>query len=225
MDGTAVAVRSVESVGSDTVALAIETPEGFAASPGQFVQVGATVDGERVARYYTLSSPGVSANGGQSDESDGDDTFEVTVAVDPEGTLGPYLADLEPGETVEVAGPFGDAHYEGEESVVVLAGGPGIGPAVGIGERAVADGGDVTVVYEDDDPVHEDRLAALSDAGATVAVTTDISAEEVVGLLANSVGQVFVYGFADFLDEATAALDAAGRSAEDAKTENFGPAP
>jgi 3-phenylpropionate/trans-cinnamate dioxygenase ferredoxin reductase subunit len=213
MDGTAVAVRSVESVGSDTITLELETPEEFAARPGQFVQVGATVDGEQVARHYTLSSP------------DADGTFEVTVEVDPEGTLGPHLAALEPGDTIEVAGPFGDAYYEGEQRVVVLAGGPGIGPAVGIGERAIEEGARVTVVYEDDDPVHEERLAGLAGAGATVAVTDDISGEEVVGLLANSVGRVFVYGFADFLDEATAAIDAAGLSAEDAKTENFGPAP
>ncbi|WP_135805705.1 FAD-dependent oxidoreductase [Halorussus marinus] len=220
MDGTAVAVRSVESVGSDTVALTIETPDGFAAHPGQFVQVGATVDGEQVARHYTLSSPGSAAG-----EAGADDTFEVTVEVDPEGTLGPHLAGLDAGATIEIAGPFGDAYYEGEQRVVVLAGGPGIGPAVGIGERATAEGGEVVVVYQDDDPVHEARLAGLSAAGATVAITDDVSGEEVVGLLANSVGQVFVYGFADFLDEATAALDAAGRSTEGAKTENFGPAP
>ena len=156
---------------------------------------------------------------------DSAETFEVTVEVDPEGSLSPYLADLEPGATVEVAGPFGDAYYEGEERVVVLAGGPGIGPAVGIGERAVADGGDVTVVYATDDPVHEDRLADLAAEGATVAITSDVSGEEVIDLLANNVGQVFVYGFAGFLDEATAALDAANLSAGDAKTENFGPAP
>ncbi|USZ69072.1 FAD-dependent oxidoreductase [Halorussus salilacus] len=213
MDGTEVAVRSVRTVGSDTVALELETPEGFDAHPGQFVQLAATVGGEEVTRHYTLSSP------------DSTETFEVTVEVDPEGSLSPHLADLEPGATVEVAGPFGDAYYEGEDSVVVLAGGPGIGPAVGIGERAVAEGGDVTVVYRDDDPAHEDRLADLAAEGATVAITTDVSSEEVVDLLANSVGQVFVYGFADFLDEATAALDAANLSAGDAKTENFGPAP
>ncbi|WP_132057409.1 ferredoxin--NADP reductase [Halorussus amylolyticus] len=213
MDGTEVAVRSVRSVGSDTVALELETPPEFDARPGQFVQVGATVEGEDVTRHYTLSSP------------DSEDTFEVTVEVDPEGSLSPYLAGIEPGETVLVAGPFGNSYYEGEESVVVLGGGPGVGPAVGIGERALEDGGDVTVVYQDDDPAHEERLADLASAGATVAITTDASAEDVVALLANSVGQVFVYGFAEFLDEATAALDAAGLDPAEAKTENFGPAP
>jgi 3-phenylpropionate/trans-cinnamate dioxygenase ferredoxin reductase subunit len=247
MDGTEVAVRSVETVGPDTVSLTLETPEDFDAQPGQFVQLGATIDGagdegdgrdegeeneEQVTRHYTLSSP------------DSAETLEVTVEVDPEGSLSPYLADLEPGATVEVAGPFGDAYYEGEDAVVVLAGGPGVGPAVGIGERAIseaqrasdsraerddprdaADGSTVTVVYEDDAPAHEDRLTDLADAGATVAITDDVSAESVLELLADAQGQLFIYGFADFLDRATAALDAAHVNAEGAKTENFGPAP
>jgi 3-phenylpropionate/trans-cinnamate dioxygenase ferredoxin reductase subunit len=213
MDGTEVAVRSVEAVGTDTVALVLETPKGFDARPGQFVQVGATVEGEQITRHYTLSSP------------DSDETFETTVEVDPEGSLSPSLADLEPGATVEVAGPFGDAYYEGEDSVVVLAGGPGVGPAVGIGERAHDEGGTVTVVYEDADPAHEERLKSLADAGATVAITDDVSDESVLELLADAQGQLFIYGFADFLDRAHAALDAASVDAEGAKSENFGPAP
>ncbi|NHN57849.1 MULTISPECIES: ferredoxin--NADP reductase [Halorussus] len=213
MDGTEVAVRAVETVGTDTVALTLETPGGFDARPGQFVQLAATVDGEEITRHYTLSSP------------DADETFETTVEVDPSGSLSPYLADLEAGDTVSVAGPFGDAYYEDEDGVVVLAGGPGVGPAVGIGERAVEEGAAVTVVYEDDDPVHQDRLEALADAGATVVITDDVSDQEVVSVLADATGQFFVYGFADFLDRATAALDAADRDAAAAKTENFGPAP
>jgi len=213
MDGTEVAVRSVETVGTDTIALTLETPPEFDARPGQFVQLAATVDGEEVTRHYTLSSPDVG------------ETFETTVEVDPEGSLSPYLAALEPGETVAVAGPFGDAYYEDEESVVVLAGGPGVGPAVGIGERALEDGATVTVVYEDADPVHDERLTALADAGAEVVVTDDVSDEAVLELLADAQGQTFVYGFADFLDRAMAALDAANVEADGAKTENFGPAP
>lgn len=212
MDGTEVGVRAVETVGPDTIALTLETPEGFDAAPGQFVQLAATLDGEEVTRHYTLSSP------------DSGETFEVTVEVDPEGSLSPYLADLGPGATVEVAGPFGDSYYEGEDGVVVLAGGPGVGPAVGIGERASGDGATVTVVYEDDDPAHEERLTALADAGATVVVTDDVSGEDVLEVLADAQGQTFIYGFSDFLDRAMAALDAANVDSEDAKTENFGPA-
>lgn len=58
-----------------------------------------------------------------------------------------------------------------------------------------------------------------------VAVTDDVSARDVVSLLSDVTGQTFVYGFANFVDEATAALDAAKLDPDDAKVESFGPAP
>lgn len=212
MDGTEVEVRAVRTVGPETVALELATPDGFDARPGQFVQVAGTVDGEEVARHYTLSSPRAA------------ESFEITVGVDPEGDLSPWLADRESGDTVLVAGPFGNAYYEDESSVVVIAGGPGVGPAVGIGERALADGNEVTVVYRDDAPAHEDRLGALEADGATVVVTAEQPADDdrVRDVLAAADGQVFVYGFADFLAEAKDLLSATGHDVEGAKTENFG---
>ena len=57
MDETDVTVRAVDTVGPDTIALELDTPDGFEAKPGQFVLVSATVDGEELSRYYTLSSP------------------------------------------------------------------------------------------------------------------------------------------------------------------------
>ncbi|NIB98845.1 FAD-binding oxidoreductase [Halobacterium sp. R2-5] len=213
MDETAVTVRAVRDVGADTVAVTFDSPSGFAAEPGQFVQVFGEFEGEREGRFYTLSSPDVA------------ETFEVTVAVDPEGTLGPWLAAREEGDEVVVSGPFGDDFYEGEDAVVVLAGGPGVGPAVAVGERALADGADVTVVYQDDQPVHEDRLAALSKAGARVVVV----AEDVGGAVRSLTGPTgsvpFVYGFSEFCEDAIEALEAAGFDTDAAKVESFGPAP
>lgn len=214
MEATEVAVREVRSVGPDTVALELETPTEFDAEPGQFVQLRATIDdGEEITRHYTLSSPNVA------------DTFEITVGVDPDGDLSPWLAALEPGETVEIAGPYGHSYYEGEERAVVIAGGPGVGPAVGIGERALADGNEVAVVYQDDEPAHEDRLSALSKGGATVFVVTDGLSGAVEKALEEVDGTVFVYGFAEFLEDTNEALEAAGYDPEEAKRENFGPAP
>jgi len=69
MDTTAT-VSAVETVGRDTYALRFDAPDGFAAEPGQFVKLGTEIDGESVARFYTLSSPTI------------DDTFEVTVGID-----------------------------------------------------------------------------------------------------------------------------------------------
>ena len=213
MDETAVAVREVREVGPDTVALTFETPAEFAAEPGQFVRVLGEFEGEEEGRYYTLSSPTV------------EDTFEVTVGVDPEGTLGPWLADREPGDEVRIEGPYGDDYYEGEESVVLLAGGPGVGPAIGIAERAIGEGADVTVVYQDDQPVHEERLAALSVAGVCVVFVTGSVSDAVQSVVDRPDAAAFVYGFAGFCEEAVDALDDAGFDTEAAKVESFGPAP
>ncbi|AHG03285.1 oxidoreductase [Halobacterium sp. DL1] len=213
MDETAVAVREVREVGPDTVALTFEAPAEFAAEPGQFVRILAEFDGEEEGRYYTLSSPTVEG------------TFEVTVGVDPEGTLGPWLADREPGDEVRIEGPYGDDYYEGEKSVVLLAGGPGVGPAIGIAERAITEDADVTLVYRDDEPVHEERLAGLSVAGARVVFVTGALSDAVQSIAESPDAAPFVYGFSDFCEEAVEALDAAGFDTETAKVESFGPAP
>ncbi|SFF96850.1 cytochrome-b5 reductase [Halopelagius inordinatus] len=212
MDAT-VAVAAVREVGPDTVAIEFETPDGFEAEPGQFVKLTGTVDGESYSRFYTLSSPGVEG------------TFEVTVGVDPEeaGPFSRHLVDLSAGDELDVTGPFGSDYYEGESRVVVLAGGPGIGPAVGIGEAAARDGNEVAVVYQSDAPAHEERLDALRESGASVVVTDGDIEDAVSDAVTTKEGeQVFVYGFADFVAEATDAVDAAGGDADAAKVENFG---
>ncbi|RLM57571.1 oxidoreductase [Halobellus sp. Atlit-31R] len=212
MDAT-VAVSAVRNVGPQTVALELESPAEFDAEPGQFVKLSATVEDEEYARFYTLSSPGV------------EDTFEVTVGVDPDeaGPFSQFLLDLEPGDSLDISGPFGRSFYENESRVVVLAGGPGVGPAVGIAEAAVADGNEVAIVYETDAPAHEDRLDALRDAGASVVVSDGPIDDAVADAVTGADGeQVFVYGFAAFVEDATAALDVAGVDPDDAKVENFG---
>jgi cytochrome-b5 reductase len=215
MDATETTVAAVRDVGPEAVAIDIETPAGFEAEPGQFVKLSTTIDGETEGRFYTISSPHV------------EDTFEFTVGYDPEegGAFSEYLLDIEAGDTVEITGPFGDDHYEGESRVVVLAGGPGIGPAVAIAERALADGGEATVVYRDDAPLHEDRLATLAGVAAAVFVLSeDDSLADAVGAVHTGADdeQVFVYGFADFLDDAEDAVETAGGDPDAAKTENFG---
>ncbi len=212
MDATVTVTQTVD-VGSETVAIDFETPEGFEAAPGQFVKLSAVLDGEEYARFYTLSSPDV------------DGTFEVTVEVDPDesGPFSEFLAGLSAGDTLEMSGPFGSDYYEGEPRVVVLAGGPGIGPAVGIGERALADGGEVAIVYQDDDPAHETRLAALREAGASVTITDGAIRDSVAEALTGQEDeQLFVYGFGTFVEAATTAVEDAGGDPDELKVENFG---
>ncbi|RXK48318.1 FAD-dependent oxidoreductase [Halorientalis pallida] len=213
MEDEPVSVAAVTSVGQNAIAIAFESPADFSARPGQFVKLVAEVDGERESRFYTISS------------SDVEDTFEVTVEIDPDGALGPILAELEAGDTVTISGPYGNAYYEDEPRAVILAGGPGVGPAVGIARRTLADGNEAAIVYRDDDPIHEDALDDLAAEGVTVHVldADDDMGEATTEVLSHDEGeQVFVYGFADFLDAATTAIDAAGGNPDAAKVENFG---
>lgn len=210
MDETTVAVRAVRRAGPDTVAIQMDAPAGMDARPGQFVQLVVTVDGDAEARHYTISSP------------DTDDLLEVTVGVDPEGTVGPALESLEPGDTLGVRGPFGHAFYEDEPRATVVVGGPGVGPAVGIAERVLQDGGEVAVVYLDDAHAHADRLSRLADEGADVFLVSDALEPSIEAALAAVDGQVFVYGFADFVRDVGDALDALDRDSDDAKIESFG---
>jgi ferredoxin-NADP reductase len=208
-----VTVTAVESVGPDTRSLRFDAPAEFEAAPGQFVALAATVDGEDYRRFYTLSSPRV------------DGSFEVTVGIDDEegGPFTAHLAALAAGDEMEMSGPFGKNHYEGETRVVVLAGGPGVGAAVAVAERALDDGGEAAVVYRDDAPAHGARLDALRDRGASVVVTDGPVGAAVADAVTRSAGeQVFVYGFQPFVDEALGALEGAGVNPDDAKVESFG---
>lgn len=207
-DGT-VEIRDITTIGPNAIAITIESPDGFDPKPGQFVKLRSPES--ETARFYSLSSPTA------------EETFEITVAIDPEGDLGPWLAGRNPGDEVAVSGPFGNTYYDGEPRVVVLAGGPGVGPAVGIAERALADGNEAAIVYRDDEPMHEERLSSLAAMGASVAVVAEEAAfRSAVGEALEDDAQVFVYGFADFLDLATDALWAAGEDPDAAKVENFG---
>jgi ferredoxin-NADP reductase len=212
MDRTTTTVSDIHEVGPDAVAIDLETPTDFDAAPGQFVKFSLPSIAEE-PRFYTVSSPTVG------------ETFEITIEIDYDGALGPHIADLEPGDEVAISGPFGSAYYEGEDPVVVLAGGPGAGPAIGIAERTLEDGGEAAVIYRDDEPIHEARLDALAERGVDVSI---LSADSAVAAAAREAitgaagEQVFVYGFADFLDVATDAIEAAGGDAGEAKVENFG---
>ncbi|MFD1562057.1 ferredoxin--NADP reductase [Haloarchaeobius amylolyticus] len=212
MEGTPVTVASVSEVGPGTVALELETPADFDAKPGQFVLLRAEPDDEVLSRHYTLSSSSV------------EETFELTVGIDPDGNLSPWLADLEGGETVHIEGPFGRITYAGEDDVVAVAGGPGVGPAVAIAEAAHDAGHDAVVIYQDDEPAHEDRLEALEDAGATVTVLDESADEDLADAVAThrEDGQLYAFGFDDFVTFVADAIDDAGGDPDEALIENFG---
>lgn len=204
-------IRRLEDVGDRTIAIEVETPADFEAYPGQFVLVRATIDGEEEETgYYTISSPDV------------EDTFEITIAVDPDGTLGPWLAERTLGETITVEGPFGDIQYSGGGDALVFARGPGIGPAVGIAERAVGADRNATVVYGGSEPAHADRLAELEDRGVALVLSDDLTAA--VDSLEVAESETYVFGFRGFVEETKDALTDSGVDLDDVAIESFGPA-
>lgn len=216
MDST-VAVVDRESVGPDTFTLTFDSPPAFEGLAGQFVRLSATVDGESHARFYTLSSPNTEG------------TFEITAEVHEEsGPFSEHLAALSVGDELTIAGPYGEDYYEGEDRAVVLAGGPGIGAAVAIAEAAIDNDADAAVVYRyEGTPAHEARLDALAAAGAEISLIEgdgdDALAAAVDDVLTGADGEgVFVYGFADFVETAIDAVEAAGGDPDGAKVESFG---
>ncbi|MFB6113001.1 MAG: FAD-dependent oxidoreductase [Halodesulfurarchaeum sp.] len=213
MNDVAVPVRSVSTVGPTSVAVAFETPAGFDAFPGQFVQVSARIDGELVQRFFTLSSKDV------------EETVEITVGVDPSGTLSPWLADREPGDTVRISGPFGEVYYEGDSPAVVLGAGPGIGPAVGIGERALEEDEPIGIVHPEETDVHRDRLDALEKRGAFIYTVEDDLETAIQSAMDEVDGALYVYGFSPFVTKAVRGIEAAGYDSDAANIESFGPGP
>ena len=206
------AIEQIQEVGPDTVAITCETPDQFDAYPGQFILVRADIDGEEVTGYYTLSSPEIR------------DHFEITVAVDAEsGTLGPWLAEQEVGATIDLEGPFGDVYYNGDGDVTVLASGPGIGPAVAIGEQAQLATQEAAIFYQAETPAHADRLSSLRDAGVTVDIfDPDTDLREMVRT--SIIGDIYVFGFAEFVNDAKDALESIGVDSDRLHVESFGPA-
>ncbi len=211
MDSTRVRVADVRDVGPKAVAVELSDPGTLGDTPGQFLRITVETADEPVAGYYTISSPPNS------------DTVELTVDRRPDGTVGRRVAGLSAGDEVTIAGPYGTACYDGESAVLAIAGGPGVGAALAVAEHAVADGGTAALVYRDEEPMHERRLATLASAGCAVwMLVRDNTIRRAVSDALRPDHQAFVYGYEPFLPVATDALRAAGGSPETAKIENYG---
>lgn len=141
--------------------------------------------------------------------------------MDPEGTLSPWLCERPVGESVSVDGPFGDIRYSGERDVAILASGPGIGPAVGIAERAHMEGSKASVIHDEETPIHQRRLETIERNGGTVSYAPDDDAL-VTSIIDATPEAVFVFGFERFVSNARSALSTTDMDVPVA-VESFGP--
>ena len=96
-----------------------ELPEvrDFLFIPGQWLSCEETVNGEPVTRAYSIASP---PNGNR---------FELCLNRVRDGHLSPYLFSLQPGDSIEMRGPFGTfVLREPPDDSVLVATGTGIAP-------------------------------------------------------------------------------------------------
>jgi ferredoxin-NADP reductase len=94
-----------------------ELPDRFLFIPGQWVSLEETVAGEPITRAYSIASP------------PGGNRFELCLNRVQNGHLTPYLFTLQPGEKVEMRGPFGTFILrEPPDDSLLVATGTGIAP-------------------------------------------------------------------------------------------------
>ncbi|MGQ4557641.1 FAD-binding oxidoreductase [Halobellus sp. GM3] len=204
-------VVSVTDIGEGTVALEFKIDERLEALPGQFLLLRAEINGSEETGYYTISSPTV------------DTTFEVTVGVDPESTLSPWLAQRSVGDEIGIEGPYGNIAYDDDGDVVTIAGGPGIGPAIAIAERATNFNSNAALIYQDDSPAYQDRLSALSDCGQAIQIVQNDKEKlhDAISEYATD-GTVYIFGFDEFCSRASDIVESSDVNTDDLHIESFG---
>lgn len=215
MERRSVPIRSITPVGPDTVAIEVDSPDGFEGYPGQFVLLRATIDGEEYARHYTISSP---CN---------DDTFELTIGIEPDGAFSTWLGGRRSGDELTLEGPFGEIYYDDGGAVRVFVGGPGVGAGLGVVERAIEQGYDAGIVayVEPSALSHQSRFSSLASDGPPVYVTTtETGFRQGVHRLQSKLqtGTPFVFGFRPFVELASKAIEEGGGDIDTAMIESYG---
>ena len=128
----------------------------FAYVAGQFCTVHATIDGEDVARCYSMSS-----------SPDVGEPFTVTVKRVPGGKMSNWMNDaLAPGATIDVTPPAGRFVLRAADTpIVAFAGGSGITPVISIIKTALrTTQREIALIYANrgpDDVIFADALERL----------------------------------------------------------------
>ena len=129
--------------------------------PGQYVRVGLDVDGVRLWRSYSLTSP--------SDAADG--LITITARAVPDGLVSAHLAqDLRIGQLVHLDQALGDFVLPdpAPEKVLFVTGGSGITPVMGMLRSGLGRLADVVLVHSEssaEDVIFGDELRTLADSG------------------------------------------------------------
>lgn len=201
---------------------------------GQYVTVSADIDGERVSRCYTVSSPPTRPY-----------SVQLTVKREADGVFSRWLHDtLQVGDRLELSGPAGEfsTAFHPADRVLLLAAGVGITPMIAVLEALhdLGDGTDAVLLHNSHDPesvVFARELEALANGNDTIRVVQAVSVDP-AGTWAGPVGrldadmltqhvpdlttrEVFVCGPDAYMQHAVALLEELGVPAERIHVESF----
>lgn len=162
-----VRVKAVVAVTHDVSTFVLEPPEprAFSFAPGQYLVLSVTVDGRRLQRCYTISSPPTRPH-----------LLTITVKRTPGGPVSTHLHDqVRVGSRVHVSGPYGEFSLAGYPSdrYLLLSAGSGITPMLSM-TRTLADlaeSADVAFVHSARTPadlICRTELEALAAGGLTL---------------------------------------------------------
>lgn len=121
-------VASIVQETPDVRTFRFVTPDGsrlpFEHKPGQYLVISPVIDGKKVNRTYTISSPPTRAN-----------YCEITVKHEENGFVSRHLHEcVREGDTISISGPAGRFIFDGTQakSIVLIAGGVGVTPLMAI---------------------------------------------------------------------------------------------
>jgi ferredoxin-NADP reductase len=194
--------------------------------PGQHYDVRLTApDGYRAQRSYSVASSPL-------DEG----TIELTIDRLDDGEVSPYFHDVvEPGDRVEVRGPFASYFvWRGEAPVLLVGGGSGVVPLMAMlrHRRRTMPELDMRLIYS---VRNAEDLIYATELGHETTVTYTRDAPEgwsghegrigadLVASLAAGIATAFICGSNGFVESAADLLLNAGVDAGAIRTERFGP--
>ncbi|QBX36669.1 oxidoreductase [Brevundimonas sp. S30B] len=208
-------LRRIEDVAEDIRLFEIEPDGGATPYPtGSHIEIEVLIGDEPATRSYSLVGAGPTEG-----------VWRIAVKRLPQSRGGSErMWALAPGARLRIARPT--SHFElrpGAPSYLLLAGGIGITPMVGMVEALAAAGADARLVYavrSRSQAAFLDRLAGrldlrVDDEGAVV----DLDAE-IAGL--HPEGEMYVCGPVGLMEAARRAWSRAGRPAERLRMETFG---
>ena len=237
-------IKSIRPETDDAVALRFDIPadlvDAYAFTPGMYLTLRATIDGEDVRRSYSICSPLGAAD------------LEVGVKRIEGGAFSTHALTLKPGDELDVMTPQGRflAPIGGAHEYLLVAAGSGVTPMVSIA-RSVLEGeaeSRVTLLYANrttDSVMFREAFEDLKDRFLTRFRVTHVMDEEAQdlelfngrldaeklstmatrGLIDPAASDaVYVCGPAPMIEAATAALITLGVEEHDIKHELFIPA-